>query len=204
MKRHFSVIIATLLPVVLCAEDKPKKWEAMDYGQFLSASYVNAQGKTTLNGKGCASNKGIAVKLGDREGALLFDTETVRMAGGWTGGWVKLQGVAFDGKHGPNPGPVDNAAVYFECDPGPGWSKGDDFKDPRKLPTGPGAATVPFGPIPSDWAKYRGLYLSGDNVVFPTPWATRSCSSIPRWRRRATSRCSRAPSKCSRPAPARA
>lgn len=166
MKLHLPLLVAALLPVALQAQDKPKKWEAMNYGRFLSATYVNAQGQSTVNGKGCASNKGIAVKLGNREGTLLFDTETVRMAGGWTGGWVKLVGVAFDGKHGPNPGPAENATVYFENNPGPGWSKGGNFKDPRKLPTGPGAATVPFGPIPKNWAKYRGLYLSGDDVVF--------------------------------------
>jgi hypothetical protein len=167
MKSRLVVFTSLLLPALaLHAQDKSKKWEAMDYGRFLSATYLNAQGKSTLNGKGCASNKGIAVKLGDNEGALLFDTETVRMAGGWTGGWVKLLGVAFDGKHGPNPSPVDNASVYFENNPGPGWSKGGDFNDPRKNPTGPGAATVPFGPLPREWAKYRGLYLHGDDVTF--------------------------------------
>ena len=61
---------------------------------------------------------------------------------------------------------MDNANVYFQNNPGPGWSKGDDFKDPRKVPTGPGAATIPLGPLPKDWAKYRGLYMSGDNIVF--------------------------------------
>ncbi|MEA3210835.1 MAG: hypothetical protein QOE70_3892 [Chthoniobacter sp.] len=156
----------TLTALILHAEDKPKKWEEMDYGRFLSATFLNPQGKTTIDGQGSAANKGIAVKLGNAEAAALFDTETVRMAGGWTGGWVKLKGVAFDGGHGPNPSPVDNASVYFQNNPGPGWSKGDDFNDPRKLPTGPGAAKVPFGPIPKEWAKYRGLYLSGDDVVF--------------------------------------
>ena len=161
---HGAVAITLTLPAF--AQEKPKKWEEMDYGRFLSATYLNPQGKSTLDGNGCASNKGIAVVLGNKEGAALFDTETVRMAGGWTGGWVKLKGVAFDGGHGPNPGPVDGAAVFFQNNPGPGWSKGSDFKDPRKLPTGPGAAKVPLGPIPREWAKYRGLYLSGDNVVF--------------------------------------
>jgi hypothetical protein len=166
LRTPFLVALSAGLTLTLRAQDKPKKYEEMDYGRFLSASYLNPQGKSTLDGKGCASNKGIAVKLGNNEGAALFDTETVRMAGGWTGGWVKLRGVAFDGGHGPNPSPVDNANVHFQNNPGPGWSKGDDFTDPRALPKGPGAAKVPFGPIPKEWAKYRGLYLSGDNVVF--------------------------------------
>ncbi len=145
-------------------------WEQMDYGRFLSASFNSQatkgadgktiQGKTTLEGSkaGSATNKGIAVKLGkEGDAALLFDTELLRVAGGWTGGWVKLKGVVFDGAHGPNPGPPDNADIYFQTNPGPGWSKGDDLADPRKLPTGPGAAKVPFGPLPRDWAKYKGL-----------------------------------------------
>ena len=51
---------------------------------------------------------------------------------------MKLKGVVFDGAHGPNPAPPDNAEIYFQTNPGPGWSKGDDLEDPRKLPTGPG------------------------------------------------------------------
>jgi len=137
----------------------------MDYGRFLSATFLNPEGKSTLDRKGCAADKGIAIKLGNNEGALLFDTDLCRMAGGWTGGFVKYKGVTFDGGHGPSPGPADKATIVFQVNPGPGWSKGDDFTDPRKLPTGPGAAKVPFGPLPKEWAKYRGLYLHGDNVV---------------------------------------
>jgi hypothetical protein len=153
------------------------KFDEMNYGRFLTATYLTAEtkgtegkpvkGKSTLETKtGCAANKGIAVQLGDKAGGMIFDTDLCRMSGGWTGGWVKYKGVIFDGGHGPNPGPADNAQMFFEVNPGPGWSKGDDFADPRKLPSGPGAAKVPFGPLPREWAKYRGLYLHGDNVVF--------------------------------------
>ena len=154
-------------------------WEEMDYGRFLAATYntqatksadgKNIPSKSTLDGNkvGCATNKGVAVKLGKEANAgFLFDTELLRAAGGWTGGWVKLKGVVFDGGHGPNPSPPDNAEMYFQTNPGPGWSKGEDLKDPRLLPTGPGAAKVPFGPLPRDWAKYKGLYLNGDDTVF--------------------------------------
>ena len=88
------------------------------------------------------------------------------MAGGWTGGWVERRGVTFDGSHGGNPKPANGANLFFQTNPGPTWSKGDDLNDPRKLPSGPGAAKVPLGPLPREWAKYRGLYLHGDNVVF--------------------------------------
>ena len=38
-----------------------------------------------------------------------------------------------------------------------GWSKSETFEDPRH---------EPFGPLPAEQAKYRGLYISGDRVVF--------------------------------------
>ena len=165
-----KTLAALFVPTLLAIASLPAlagKWDDMDYGRFLSATFSNAEGKTTLDGKGCATNKGIAVKLGvDARGAMLFDTECVRMAGGWTGGWIKLKGVVFDGGHGPNPGPIDKADMFFQTNPGPVWSRGGDFTDPRKLPSGPGAAKVPFGPIPREWAKYRGLHLHGEHVVF--------------------------------------
>jgi len=181
MKLHLPLILTTLmLPAfALRAQDKPKKWEEMNYGRFLSATFHNAKGQSTVNGKGSAANKGIVVNLGDSEGGLLFDTETLRMAGGWTGGWFKRQGVVFDGKHGPNPAPPDNASIYFENDPGPGWSKDGSFKDPRALPQGPGAATVPFGPLPKEWAKYRGLYRAGNDVIFSYTVGTAAVLELP-------------------------
>ncbi len=141
------------------------KWEEMDYGRFLTASWDNTKGQNTLKGNGCTANKGVAIQLGNKEGAMLFDTDLCRWAGGWTGGYITYKGVIFDGAHGPNPSPAKGTTVVFETNPTPTWSKGGAFADPRKLPTGPGAAKVPFGPLPKDWAQYRGLFVSGDNVV---------------------------------------
>jgi hypothetical protein len=161
-------------------DDKLKKWEEMDYGRFLSATYLNKEGKSTLDGQGSATNKGIAIKL-DKEGSstMLFDTDLLRMSGGWTGGYLKLVGVIFEGGHGPNPGPAESADMVFQTNPTPGWSKGDDFKDPRELPTGPGAAKVPFGPLPSEWAKYKGLFINGDNVVLHYTVGTAEVLELP-------------------------
>jgi hypothetical protein len=163
----FSIFVTCLAAGALSLE-AAQKWEEMDYGRFLSATFNNAEGKTTFDRKGCATNKGIAIKLGqgtDTAATALFDTELCRMAGGWLDGWLKLKGVAFDGAHGPNPQPAESAALVFQTDPGPGWSRGSDFGDPRPIPTGPGAAKIPLGPLPRDWAKYTGLYWSGENVV---------------------------------------
>ena len=168
LSRWFTCSAAALLAVSIAqAQEKPKKWEMMDYGRFFSATFNNTLGKPTFVKQGCAANKAIVIKLGtDGNAAMLFDTDLLRMAGGWTGGFFKAKGVAFDGGHGPNPQPPEKAEMYFETNPtGPGWSKGADLNDPRTLPTGPGAATIPFGPLPHDWAKYKGLYLHGDQVV---------------------------------------
>ncbi|MEP6669825.1 MAG: DUF6797 domain-containing protein [Chthoniobacter sp.] len=179
MKLHTPRLIAAFLGLSALTASAANWWEEMDYGRFLSATFIDTTGESTLDhAVRLATNKGIAVKLGaGGEGGLIFDTELLRATGGWTGGWLKLKGVVFDGGHGPNPSPAENALIYFGTHANtPGWSKGDDFYDPRPLPKGPHQgdvnkgepffADVPFGPLPAAWAKYRGLYLSGDHVVF--------------------------------------
>src|SRR5690606_18054124 len=132
--KHTHKITAAVMAVLVAnsayAQDKKaKKWEAMDYGRFLSGSYDNAEGKNTITGKGSATNKGIGIKVGEAgDATLLFDTDLLRMSGGWTNGWVNLKGVAFDGGHGPNPGPAKGADIVFQTNPGPGWSKGGSFE----------------------------------------------------------------------------
>jgi hypothetical protein len=194
MKLHTPLLIATVLGISTLAASAASWWEEMDYGRFISASFIDNvpfkgvdhngkekqfDGRTTLDGATrIATNKGIAVKLGAAgDAGFLFDTELLRATGAWTGGWLKLKGVVFDGAHGPNPSAPKDAQVYFGTAANtPGWSKGADFKDPRALPVGPrkgevapGAphfADVPFGPLPREWAKYQGLYLHDNLVVF--------------------------------------
>ena len=164
-----SLLLALVAGTVFAADEAKKplpKWEAMDYGRFLSASIDNTQGKSPFEQKGCAANKAVLVNLGNKDAGYAFDTETLRGAGAWTGGWMKTKGVAFDGAHGPNPGPAVGAKVYFETNPGPGWSFNGTFAETRTLPVGPNAATIPLGPLPREHAKYQGLYLHGDRVVF--------------------------------------
>ncbi|MEN9653619.1 MAG: hypothetical protein RL303_1339, partial [Verrucomicrobiota bacterium] len=176
LTRTSLTIALTLVTMTSLAQEAAKKpnpkslpkWEAMDYGRFLSASIDNTQGKNPFEKKGCAANKAVLVNLGDRQGGFAFDTDTLRGAGAWTGGWMQTKGVAFDGSHGPNPGPAVGAKVYFETNPGPGWSHHDSFKETRALPKGPKGvmSKIPLGPLPREHAKYQGLYLHGDRVVF--------------------------------------
>ncbi len=132
--------------------DGPSRWEQMDYGRFLTASV-----KVPTPGGDNNANKGVAIRLGDDKdhpSALCFDTDLLRVSGGWTGGFLHLRGTPFDGSHGS--WPAAKGTPIFGTRPGPGWARGDDLKDPR---------AEPYGPLPADWAKYKGLYRSGDRVV---------------------------------------
>jgi glucose/arabinose dehydrogenase len=98
--------------------------------------------------------KGIAIRLG--HGAhVLFDTDLLRMAAGWTGGFITTRGVAFDGSHGAHPAIAGEQ--QWGTRPLPGWVSGDQpFADPRP---------EPFGALPPAWCRWDGLYLHGDRVV---------------------------------------
>jgi glucose/arabinose dehydrogenase len=79
----------------------------------------------------------------------LFDTEHMRVAGAWVGKPVVY---AAD----KNMGPAVDGNMIFATGPGPGWAKDGKWDDPR---------AGREGPLPRDWAHYRGLYVHGDKVV---------------------------------------
>src|SRR5262245_37512914 len=98
--------------------------------------------------------KGLAIRLGN-DAAVLFDTELLRMAAGWTGGYITTHGVAFDGAHGAHPR-IDGSQK-FGTGAHPGWADANgQFVDPRP---------EPFGPLPESWCRWGGHYLVGQEVV---------------------------------------
>jgi hypothetical protein len=62
--------------------------------------------------------------------------------------------VVFDGEHWAYP-QIAGRQVFGNPMQA-GWAKAGSFADPREHP---------FGPLPRDWAHWRGLYLHGDKVV---------------------------------------
>ena len=132
-------------------------WQDMDYGPYLTASIESpAVGRVTnLTYKGIAVNLGRAGGSGANQ-AILFDTDLLRYSVGWTGGFVSLKGVAFDGEHWAYP-KIDGDPV-FANPPMPGWAKPGEasFADPR---------SQAYGPLPKDWAHWSGLYLKDRQVV---------------------------------------
>ncbi|HSV16324.1 MAG TPA: family 16 glycoside hydrolase [Tepidisphaeraceae bacterium] len=127
-----------------------RKFEKMDYGPFLAGTFVAPQPKdnTTL--------KGIIVKLNDEGTAnVLFDTELMRYSAGWTGDFIDYHGVAYDGAHGVDP--KIKGEQVFGTPSTPGWEHEGAWNDPR---------STPYGPLPHEWAHYKGLYRNADRVIF--------------------------------------
>ena len=137
-------------------QTKPKTgdpWLDMDYGPFLTAS-IEAPWPN-----GNIAYKGIAIPMNkiygmNRDEAIIFDTDLLRYSVGWKGDFVNLRGVPFDGTHQTHP--EINGEPFFANPVAPGWAKNGSFKDPRSLP---------WGPLPKEWAHFSGLYLNHNQVI---------------------------------------
>ncbi|MEO1530236.1 MAG: DUF6797 domain-containing protein, partial [Planctomycetota bacterium] len=167
-------------------------WLDMDYGPFLISTYemvgpntgrrlgitpeeqrLAAREKRPPNEQWADNTnfayKGIAVRLdvgpgGVSKGShwIAFDHDTMRVAGAWTGqGFIDWHGILFDGRHAITPRTVGQQ--HFANPAGPGWAhpETDSFEDPRLV----GKDGRPYGPLPREWAHYKGLYKHGDQVV---------------------------------------
>ncbi len=138
--------VALAVALVLAQTTREREWERMDYGPFLSATVKTHRDVVV---------KAIVVRLGP-DATVCYDTDLMRCAGGWTGGFLKLMGPVFDGAKVPLAKGIPHAEGLerFGTPAEPGWARGDSFRDPR--PT-------PYGPLPD--LKYRGLYVHGTRVV---------------------------------------
>ncbi len=138
------------------------RWAETDIGQFLCA---------TVDTPGLRTFKGIAIKVGDNdEGTVCFDTDLMRMSTAWTGGFVKLDAR----RYGLIAAPKPDGEIQFTGPKGPGWAKDGKFNDPR---------ANRYGPLPKDWAHFKGMYVHGRRVVLKytvggvevleSPWLTK-------------------------------
>ena len=145
------------------APSKFEPWVAMDYGPNLTASYEIGDDASNF------AYKGIAVRLSAGPGGvtrgrywMIFDEDTLRVAAGWSGdGFIDYNGIMLNGKHAIHPRIVGR--LHFENKAGPGWGRPETggFEDPRFL----GRDDRPYGPLPRDWAHYKGLYHHGNRVI---------------------------------------
>lgn len=160
-----------------------KPWAEMDYGNFLINTYelvgLNAPERERSSGpsplpdenliKANFAYKGIAVRLNPGEGGvaagnawIMFDHDLMRVAGAWTGeGFIDWEAILFNGKH--NISPRTTGDLHFQNPVAPAWANPGTgtFDDPRFT----ARDKRKFGPLPREWAHYKGLYQYRDRVI---------------------------------------
>jgi mono/diheme cytochrome c family protein len=138
-----------------------KKWADMDYGPAKKFSVQVSKDNIAY--------KGLAVRLDPGLGGIssgsefmMFDTDTLRWAGGWTGpGFVDWKGIALNGEHEIHPSRVGD--LMFHNPVAPGWGHPNDgrFEDERVV----GRDGLRYGPLARDWGKWNGHYVHGNRVI---------------------------------------
>lgn len=153
-------------------------WALMNYGPFLSATYEVPSSGSKGADRGDRLNlayKGIAVRLDSGPGGvargrqwMLFEHDTLRWSAGWQTvpgsqppNFIDWNGINFNGAHQIHPRTVGR--VQFANPNGPGWAEPQtgSFGDQRIL----GRDGRRYGPLPSGWGTYRGLYQHGERIA---------------------------------------
>lgn len=144
------LLILLLVPGLAASQTMP----ARDHGMVLATAMDVAPGKlkdtTDLADTKNYVFRGKLITLNaQRDMHLCFDTEHLRIAGAWRGKYPQYASFK-------DMGPPVVGTMLFTTRPGPGWAKAGKWDDPRPSKE---------GPLPADWARYRGLYVHGDKVI---------------------------------------
>jgi hypothetical protein len=110
--------------------------------------------------RGNFANKGFALLLNrEKQAHVCFDSELLKVTAAWTGGAVGWP----SGRDGLEGQPFAEGTIKFGTQKNTlGWAKDASFKDPR---VGEHGKPLPYGPLPRDWGRYKGIYFSGDRSV---------------------------------------
>jgi hypothetical protein len=141
------------------------RFAEMDHGPFFSGTV-----DSLFAGKGSFANKGMAIRLSEEPAsAVLFDSELLKLSAGWTGGYIGYP----SGRDGIEGQQFADGTHRFGTKKGSlGWAKDGSFADPRK---------PAYGPLPRDWARYRGLYLHGAKTVLAYTVGGAEILELPAW-----------------------
>ncbi|MAG93961.1 MAG: heme-binding protein [Planctomycetaceae bacterium] len=139
------------------------EWEQMDYGPNLVMTLEVGEDAKNF------AYKGNAVRLDAGPGGvsqgrywMAFDYDTLRGAAAWSGkGFIDYNGINFNGRHNIHPRVVGD--VQLANPTGPGWGRPEDgsFEDVRLV----GRDDRIYGPLPRDWAQYKGMYYHGPRTI---------------------------------------
>ena len=151
LKRSSLYVLFFLLGTCYVFSQKPPSpMNAMDHGAFVTST-LSTDPYTT---RSIFVHKGIAVRVGaERDAVMVFDTDLLRVARAWTGGFLTW----YPGRDGLQEFPSPDGYTHFSTSQRPGWSRDGNFSDPRPWH---------YGPIPKEIGAYKGLYVHGDRVVF--------------------------------------
>lgn len=145
----------------------------MDYGSLLGYTINCRQAGDSLPDN--LALKGVALRLGGTNAATVcFDTELLRCAAAWTGGFLDISQTHLDTYKGSREAFVAGE-LQFSTRANPGWLRGEEFADPRPLRA---------GNLPADWGKYKGLYRHGEQVVLAYSVNGVDVLEWPRWETR--------------------
>ncbi|MCH2211011.1 MAG: c-type cytochrome [Fuerstiella sp.] len=159
-------------------------YATMDYGPGLINTYeIGTDGSNF-------AYKGIAVRLDQGPGGIargsawmIFDHDTLRMAAAWTADpqqtsdrFIDWNGIHFNGRHRIHPRIVGELQVSNPT--GPGWARPDtdSLKDTERVI---GRDSRRYGPLPRDWARYRGFYTADDRMIIHYTVGTTSVMEMP-------------------------
>src|SRR3954467_992081 len=148
-----SAVTVCLLALCLGASTKPATRAAMDYGPFLSYSII-APWEGDKTKKTDLALKGISIKL-DEQHTICFDTDLMRWAGAWKGGFLDLSQTHQNLLKGTHP-PSAEGQLLFATPMTPGVSRTTDLADPRP---------DHMGPLPREFAHYNGVYINGGKII---------------------------------------
>jgi hypothetical protein len=146
-----ALVTLCILPLCLAATTKPTTRPSMDYGPFLSYSVITPDKKEIVL-------KGINIRLDERH-TICFDTDLMRWAAAWEGGFLDLSKTHQILLKGTDPPTNQGDLLFATRNAQPGVSPNDDLDaltDPRP---------DHMGPLPREFAHYRGLYLHGNEVI---------------------------------------
>ena len=100
-----------------------RKWIDMEYGPYMTHSFQASVPEGNI------AYKGIRIQLGEEGEAVLFDSDLLRFAAGWTRSQLDWRSVVYDGSHGTHPRVL--GAPLFSNPRIPGCGRGRDQRAPR-------------------------------------------------------------------------
>lgn len=143
--KTLAFFVCLVFAGALCPADNKENQTDILFSGTIKAAYPDRN--TTM--------KGLVIKLGaDEKTFVCYDTDLMRLSLAWAGNFLKFGNYQREISH-PQPPEVAGAPL-FGTRPGPGWAREGSFTDPREDHQ---------GPLPRDWARYRGLYRQGESVV---------------------------------------